>query len=102
MARARRNRHRIVINRQRWLLDTAAKLPNDRWGDCSDPAKKNRKIRVSKSAKGNQWLEVLLHELIHARWWALCETEVTAFAKELAAILNLLRAEVAEALEVED
>lgn len=99
---ARSKRHRIVINGQRWLLDTAARLPNDRWGDCSEPLKKNRKIRVSKSAKGNLWLEVLLHEMIHARWWALCETEVTAFAKEVVAVLALLREEVAEALDVED
>lgn len=100
MARRRSRRHRITINKRRWLLDVAARLPSDKWGDCSDPATKNREIRVSKSAKGSIWLEVLLHELIHARWWALCETEVTEFAKELVSILSLLREEVAEALEV--
>lgn len=75
------------------------KLPADRWGDCSNPSGRNRRIRISRSAKGLLWLDVLIHELIHARWWALCETEVTAFASELTAILRLLREEVEEALE---
>jgi hypothetical protein len=99
---ARRSRHRITINKRRWLLDIAARIPSDRWGDCDDPQKKRRRIRVSKTAKGITWLEVLIHELIHARWWALCETEVTAFSKELVAILVLLRARVIEVLEEEE
>jgi hypothetical protein len=49
-----------------------------------------------------QWLDVLLHELIHARWWALCETEVTDFASELSAVLLLLRNDVIEAMEEEE
>ncbi len=98
MAR-QRTRHRVSINGKRWTLDVAATLPPDRWGDCSEPHKPNRRIRVSRSAKSSHWLEVLVHELIHARWWALCETEVTAFSKELVAILLLLREQVAEALE---
>lgn len=34
------------------------------------------------------FVEVLLHELIHARWWCLDEGEVTEFAEEAAAVLD--------------
>jgi hypothetical protein len=34
------------------------------------------------------FVEVLLHELIHARWWCLDEGEVTEFAEEASAVLE--------------
>ena len=97
----RPRRHRIAIGGKRWTLELGAKLPVDRWGDCSNPSSKNRRIRIG-NARGMQWLDVLLHELIHARWWALCETEVTDFASELSAVLLLLRNDVIEAMEEEE
>ena len=92
-------RHRISIGGRKWLLEVGVKIPNDRWGDCSNPNSKRRRIRIHRAARGEVFLDVLLHELIHARWWALCETEVTEFANELTAILRMFREEVIEALE---
>lgn len=81
------------------MLEVGAAIPNDRWGDCSNPNSKRRLVRIHRAARGEVFLDVLLHELIHARWWALCETEVTEFAQELTAILRMFREEVIEALE---
>lgn len=92
-------RHRISINGKRWTLVLKAAKMRDRWGDCTNPASKRRQVRVSSQAKGTAFLDTLIHELIHARWWSLCETEVTEFAAELTAILRLLREDVIEALE---
>lgn len=94
-------RHRISIGGKRWLLELGAKLPSDRWGDCTNPNNRNRRIRIG-NARGIGWLDVLLHELIHARWWALCESEVNEFASELSAVLLLLREQVLEAMEEDE
>lgn len=96
-----RKPRRIVIANRTWRLETDADL-GDRWGDCSDPAAPRRRIRVSKRAKGLWFIEILIHELIHARWWALCESEVTEFAAELTAVLALFREEILEAMNADD
>lgn len=92
-------RYRISIGGRKWLLEVGVQIPDDRWGDCSHPNSKKRRIRIHRAARGEVFLDVLLHELIHARWWALCETEVTEFANELTAILRKFKEEVIEALE---
>ncbi|MEY3205070.1 MAG: hypothetical protein RLZZ21_1401 [Planctomycetota bacterium] len=44
-------------------------------------------------------METLLHELIHSRWWALDETEVSEFAEEAVAVLRQFPDELAAMLE---
>ena len=60
-------------------------MPKDRLGDCND---ETGTIRVSETLVGVDFVEGLLHELIHARWWCLDEGEVTEFAEEAAAVLD--------------
>lgn len=102
MARKRRKR-RINIGGVAWRLDPSARLPKDRWGDCDPPQKRGiREIRVSEHACGEQFVDTLFHELTHARWWALCETEVREFVEEAVAILKQFPEEVLEMLEEEE
>ncbi len=58
-------------------------------------------IRISRHAVGLEFVETLLHELIHARWWALDETEVSEFAEEAVAILRKFPDELSAMLEDE-
>jgi hypothetical protein len=44
-------------------------------------------IRVDPRIGGVDLLTVLLHEMIHARWWCLSECEVTEFSEEAAGVL---------------
>lgn len=97
---AEEQRHRIRIDGRRWLLVIGARL-RDRWGDCDPPDSKRRRIRVSDQARGTAFVDTLIHELIHARWWSIDEQEVTEFAAEVTAVLQLLRDRVIEALEDE-
>lgn len=94
-------RHRIRIDGRRWLLVVGVRNLRDRWGDCDPPDSKRRRIRVADQARGTAFVDTLIHELIHARWWHLDETEVTEFAAEVTAVLQLLRDVVIEALEDE-
>ena len=77
------------------------RVPKDRWGDCSAPTSKSKRVRVSKRATGVAFIDTLLHELIHARWWCLDEDEVSEFASEVAQLLFHLREKVIDSLEEE-
>ena len=74
----------VHIGQKRWKIRICA-VPTDRLGDCND---ETGTIRVSNKLVGVDFVEVLLHELIHARWWCLDEGEVTEFAEEAAAVLE--------------
>jgi len=74
----------VHIGQKKWKIRVCA-VPTDRLGDCND---ETGTIRVSNKLVGVDFVEVLLHELIHARWWCLDEGEVTEFAEEAAAVLE--------------
>ena len=74
----------VHIGQKKWKIRVCA-VPTDRLGDCND---ETGTIRVSNKLVGVDFVEVLLHELIHARWWCLDEGEVTEFAEEAAAVLD--------------
>jgi hypothetical protein len=74
----------VHIGDRRWRI-RVCRVPSDRLGDCST---EKGTIRVSSKLVGVDFVEVLLHELIHARWWCLDEGEVTEFAEEASAVLE--------------
>ena len=84
MAKRQRRSARVRIGKELWTL-RRCKVPQDRWGDCD---KEKRLIRVDERLGGTDLLNVLLHEMIHARWWCLCESEVTEFAEEVAGVME--------------
>ena len=85
MAKAKRKTARVRIGDVRWTIRRCP-VPKDRWGDC-DPEKKL--IRVSDKLAGCDLMDVMLHEMIHARWWCLSECEVREFAEEAAGVMEL-------------
>ena len=56
-------------------------------GDCEPPTKVGKQIRVSSSLKGEERLEVIIHEMIHAAGWHLDEEYVHDFARDVARAL---------------
>jgi len=74
----------VHIGQKKWKI-RVCRVPADRLGDCND---ETSTIRVSEKLVGVDFVEVLLHELIHARWWCLDEGEVTEFAEEASAVLE--------------
>lgn len=104
-AKTRRQRakvRRVNIGGRKWRLDAAAPLrPPHCWGDCDPPTTARPEIRISRQAAGLEFVETLLHELIHARWLAIDETEVSEFAEEAVAILRQFPDELAAMLEDE-
>lgn len=80
MKRARRT---LYIGETRWKV--SRERLRDRRGDC-DIARKV--IRVCSSLSGQELVEVLVHEIVHARVWDLDELAVDEIGKAVAAALS--------------
>lgn len=74
---------RIWIAGERWTIKVC-RVPVTIHGDCDYQTKT---IRVSSKLHGEDRLNVILHELIHARWPDLSEEAVAEFADELAGVV---------------
>lgn len=53
-------------------------------GLCDAPDTKNKKIRILAALRGEERLEVLIHEFLHAAGWHIDESFVTEFAADVA------------------
>lgn len=76
---------RIRILDRCWQLRFAPNLGNR--GDCDGPTIKNKEIRVSTTLRGEERLEVLIHEFLHAAGWHIDEAFVEQFAHDAARAL---------------
>lgn len=75
---------KVFLNGEKWLLKFC-RTPSGIYGDCNY---QTNEVRVSSRLVGQDKLDVLLHELIHARWPDLNEESVCEFASELAGICH--------------
>jgi hypothetical protein len=76
---------RVKILGKHWNLRFAPNLANQ--GDCDPPTARGKEIRVASRLRGEERLEVLLHELVHAGIWNLDEQFVDQFAHDAARVL---------------
>ena len=76
---------RIRILDKLWNLRFAPNLAN--LGDCDPPTRPNKEIRVRSTVAGEQRLDVLVHEMLHAAGWHIDEEFVDRFASDLARAL---------------
>jgi hypothetical protein len=98
--RGRDRIHTVNIGGRRYRLNARAPLKiAEFYGDCSPPNARRPQIRIARDARGSDFVDTLIHELIHARWWALDEDEVSEFASEIVAILRRFPDDVEEMLE---
>lgn len=80
---ANRKQRTVYIGGLRWKL-RRCRLRNI-YGDCNYAT---RTIRLDDRLTGTDYLDTLLHELIHARWPDLSEEAVAEFATILTTILE--------------
>ena len=76
---------RVKILGKVWNLRFAPNMANR--GDCEPPTSPGKEIRISSSLGGEDRLEVLIHELVHAAGWHIDETFVERFARDAARAL---------------
>lgn len=78
----------ISLGGKRWTL-VFKKVPEegDYRGYCLAPDMKAKRIVVDKALTGEERLEVILHECLHAALWSIDESVIEGTAKDLAKIL---------------
>jgi hypothetical protein len=76
---------RAQVLGKRWHLRFAPNMAVR--GDCEPPTQPKKAIRIASSLQGEERLEVLLHELLHAAGWHIDESFVERFAADAARTL---------------
>lgn len=56
-------------------------------GECDPPNTKGKEIRIRKTLRGEERLEVLIHESLHAVNWSLDEEHVNEISQDIARLL---------------
>jgi hypothetical protein len=76
---------KIKILNKIWELVFFSNLKNR--GECDHPCSVNKQIRVRENLEGEEKLEILIHEMLHAAFWHLDEEYVQAAAEDIAKVL---------------
>ena len=80
----KRSRRLVWIGSARWKI-IRCRVPSDRYGDCDYAT---RTIRISSALHGDDLLNVILHEWMHARWQDHTEESVLEAADQLSGYLR--------------
>ena len=76
---------RVKLLGKVWNLRFAPNLANR--GECDAPTQTAKEIRVASQLRGEERLEILIHEMVHAAGWHLDESFVERFAADVARAL---------------
>lgn len=74
----------VYIGDERWRITCNSRMPT-KYGECDYGAKT---IRICSTVSGVDYLNTLIHEIIHARWPDLNEEAVTEVADTLSGIID--------------
>lgn len=79
----------VKIRGKEWVL-RFCKMPRKLRGLCDAPDTKGKTIKIESKLEGEEKLEVLIHEMLHAGLWDLAEEAVAELAVDLARELTRL------------
>lgn len=75
----------LTFNGRRYSFRTPTNFSHR--GSCSNPTDKEKTICIHAPLRGEERLEVLIHEMLHASCWDLAEESVERAAVEIARAL---------------
>lgn len=78
---------RVKIHGKFWLLKFVPRLGGDKRGDCDSPEAKSKEIRILSKLRGEERLEVLIHEMLHASDWHRSEEWVAETSRDMARVI---------------
>lgn len=74
----------------RWWRFRRERLKRGLLGFCDHPSRKKPAISISDKVSGEEELDCILHEMLHASCWCLTEEVVNRFATDAARALTRL------------
>lgn len=75
----------LTFNGKRWKLVSKERMRD--FGQCDDPNKRGKEIRIRAGQAEFELLGTYLHEFTHASFWNLAEEAVAQFEKDVATAL---------------
>ena len=78
---------RIQVQGKYWNLKFVRINSEKQIGHCDSPELPNRTIKIDNRLKGEEKLEVIVHELLHAAGWHIDEEFVEQFGIDVARVL---------------
>lgn len=72
---------------KQYEIEFVKKLPNQDYGLCDKPDKKNPIIKIRSGLLKKELLEVAIHEGLHACFWDLDEEAINESAKSISSLL---------------
>ena len=78
---------RIKIRNRFWSLRFLPVLNGMDRGQCDSPTKRAKAIRIRSDLRGEERLEILIHEMLHAAFWDMDEEPVEESAADIARAL---------------
>ena len=76
---------KTLIRGRMWTIKRARLVASR--GECDDPLGPGRVIKVAHNLKGEEELEVIIHEMLHAGLWDLDESVVETMGEDMARAL---------------
>ena len=86
----------VTIKRKRWELVflPPSQMPTEDGkpirGQCDGPGQTKKKIKINNSLRGEERVEVIIHEMLHAADWDKDEEWVEQVAEDIARVLHKL------------
>lgn len=77
----------VIVDGKRYKLRFADLRHTENKGDVDPPNAVDKEIRLDRSLRGEELLEILIHECLHIYDWKKDESYVDKEAKELARII---------------
>lgn len=87
MGTGKRTVRSVTLRGKRWKFEKAGTLNKDDRGYCTDPGEKSRKIKIHKNLIGQEELEVIIHEMLHACFWDIDEDVIVQVGDDLSKAL---------------
>ena len=77
----------VEIRGRRWKLEFVDRLPDGAYGECDDPDRPAKSIRIALNCTEEELLETIIHECTHAAIPDLTEDAVYILARDVARVL---------------
>lgn len=75
---------RVKFLKKFWNYEEVSRFADGRLGECDSPERPDKKIRIRRNLSPIVFLEIMLHEGLHALYWHLDEEYIEAGGHDLA------------------
>ena len=85
---------RLNLRGRIWHLEFVDRLESGAYGECDDPSRPQKRIRIAMNQSSADMMDTLLHELIHACMPDMSEEATLETANDISNVLRRLKARI--------